>query len=35
LAEALIKVCGFTNVSDMPGGYAEYLITESQAQPTQ
>jgi rhodanese-related sulfurtransferase len=33
LAEALIKVCGFTNVSDMTGGYAEYLIAEDQAQP--
>ncbi|MGA2802668.1 MAG: rhodanese-like domain-containing protein [Verrucomicrobiota bacterium] len=33
LAEALIKVCGFTNVSDMPGGYAEYLIVEDQTKP--
>lgn len=31
LAEALIQFCGFTNVSDMPGGYAEYLVAESQA----
>jgi rhodanese-related sulfurtransferase len=31
LAEALIQFCGFTNVSDMPGGYAEYLAVESQA----
>jgi len=31
LAEALIKVCGFTNVSDMPGGYAEYVSVESRA----
>jgi rhodanese-related sulfurtransferase len=25
LAESLVKICGFTNVSEMPGGYAEYL----------
>jgi rhodanese-related sulfurtransferase len=26
LAESLIKICGFTNVRNMPGGYAEYTI---------
>jgi rhodanese-related sulfurtransferase len=26
LAELLVKICGFTNVSHMPGGYAEYTL---------
>lgn len=25
LAQSLVKVCGYTNVSEMPGGFAEYL----------
>ena len=31
LAEALIKICGFTHVSNMPGGYAEYTIANAAA----
>lgn len=31
LAEQLIKICGFTNVRHMPGGYAEYTIANAQA----
>lgn len=30
LAELLVKICGFTNVSHMPGGFAEYLIASAQ-----
>lgn len=29
LAEMLVKVCGFTNVSEMPGGFAEYNLATS------
>lgn len=29
LAELLVKICGFTNVSHMPGGYAEYTIASA------
>jgi rhodanese-related sulfurtransferase len=29
LAEVLINICGYTNVSEMPGGYAEYTIATS------
>jgi len=28
MAEVLFKICGYTNVSEMPGGYAEYLAAE-------
>ena len=28
LAEVLVEICGYTNVSEMPGGYAEYLAAE-------
>lgn len=31
LAESLIKICGYTNVSNMPGGYAEYTIASATA----
>jgi len=31
LAEALIKIYGFTNVSNMPGGYAEYVVANPPA----
>lgn len=30
LAESLIKICGFTNVSNMPGGYVEYTLASAQ-----
>ena len=33
LAETLIRTGGFTDVSEMPGGYAEYLAAQSA--PTQ
>ena len=28
MAEVLVKICGYTNVSEMPGGYAEYLAAQ-------
>ncbi len=28
MAEVLFKICGYPNVSEMPGGYAEYLAAE-------
>jgi rhodanese-related sulfurtransferase len=28
MAEVVFKICGYTNVSEMPGGYAEYLAAE-------
>jgi hypothetical protein len=28
MAEVLFTICGYTNVSEMPGGYAEYLASE-------
>ena len=28
LAENLVKICGYTNVSEMPGGFAEFIIAE-------
>jgi rhodanese-related sulfurtransferase len=28
LAESLVKICGYTNVSEMPGGFAEFIIAE-------
>jgi len=28
VAEVLVRICGYTNVSEMPGGYAEYLAVE-------
>jgi hypothetical protein len=28
MAEVLFTICGYTNVSVMPGGYAEYLAGE-------
>jgi rhodanese-related sulfurtransferase len=31
LAELLIKICGFTNVSSLPGGYAEYVTANPPA----
>jgi len=34
LAETLIRTGGFTDVSEMPGGYAEYLAAQSAATQT-
>jgi rhodanese-related sulfurtransferase len=28
LAESLVKICGYTNVSEMPGGWAEFNVAE-------
>ncbi len=33
MAEVLFKICGYTNVSEMPGGYAEYLAAEPAGGP--
>jgi len=33
MAEVLFKICGYTNVSEMPGGYAEYLAAEPAGAP--
>ena len=33
VAEVLVKICGYTNVSEMPGGYAEYLAAEPAGTP--
>jgi len=33
VAEVLFKICGYTNVSEMPGGYAEYLAAEPAGAP--
>jgi rhodanese-related sulfurtransferase len=35
LAESLVKICGYTNVSEMPGGFAEYQIAEAANKSTQ
>ena len=32
-SEALVRVGGLTNVSDMPGGYAEFLAASTPAKP--
>lgn len=34
LAENLTKLCGYNNVSEMPGGFSEYLVAESGAAKT-
>jgi rhodanese-related sulfurtransferase len=33
LAESLIKICGYTNVSNMPGGYAEFQTSQPPLNP--
>jgi rhodanese-related sulfurtransferase len=35
MAEVLFKICGYTNVSEMPGGYAEYLAAEPAGAPAE